>query len=73
MEVEDRIGDISNGTKISISTERKICKDLNDLKQYVKDSKIIDGVMKISLFNEHTHTILNMNIIQSKDGVDICY
>lgn len=73
MEVEERDEDMVNSTKISIVTERKIAKDLNDIKQYLKGSDISGGAIRVSLFNQHTHTILNMDLIQTKDGIDILY
>jgi hypothetical protein len=53
MMIDERDEDINaaNSTKLVVATERKICRDLNDLKKYVKIDKISNGVMKVGLFN----------------------
>jgi hypothetical protein len=59
----------ANSTKLDISTERKICRDLNDLKKYLK----VEKTNKISLFNEHTHTLFYLDLIQAQNGIDLVY
>lgn len=52
--------------------ERKICKELNDLRGYFKLPKR-EGPIRLDLFNEHTHTLIAMDISQSKEGVEVAY
>jgi hypothetical protein len=53
MVVEERSENINEGnaSRLTVATERKICKDIADLKQYLKVDKIANGVIKTSLFN----------------------
>jgi hypothetical protein len=71
MIIDERDDNINaaNSAKLTIATERKICRDLNDLKKYLK----VDKVAKISLFNEHTHTLFYVDFVQTQNGIDLVY
>lgn len=46
MSIEERTDKLNhNENKISIKSERKIAKDLNDMKNYLKNIKIANGMM----------------------------
>jgi hypothetical protein len=49
-------------SKLSIKSERKICKDLSDLGQYFKNIKSANGKLNFTAFNEQTRTLIAMNI-----------
>jgi hypothetical protein len=53
MVIDEREEEINNtnSTQLSVSTERKICRDISDLKKYLKIDKVSNGVMKAVLFN----------------------
>jgi phosphoribulokinase len=73
MEFEPLNEPIRDGTGISIVTERKIMKNLEDFKQYFKGANIEDGSINLSAYHRHTHTECFINLRQTRDGVDLTY
>lgn len=57
---------------LKLTPERKICKEVNDLRGYLRLPKR-EGTIRINFFNEHTHTLLSADISQTKDGLDLAY
>lgn len=48
-------------------------KNIDDFKQYVKNAKVTDGSIRLSAYHRHTHTEVHLNLVQTKDGIDILY
>jgi hypothetical protein len=64
---------LTNPTKLSLVPERKICKDFSDMKQYFKGVKGSADTMNLSLYHKQTHTLLHLNIEQTRDGLALLY
>lgn len=62
-----------NPKRISLSTDRKIAKDLNDLRNYFKNINPEKGSIKMSLFHKQTHTVTFLDISQNKDSIELAY
>lgn len=73
MEFEERSEPIKGPAKIQLSTERKIVKSLEDIRQYVKVGRVEEGCLRLSAYHRHTHTEIHLDIRQTKEGVDISY
>ena len=43
------------------------------MKIYFKNIKVTNGKMQLALYNEHTHTLINLDLIQTHEGLDIYY
>lgn len=71
LEVEDRKDSIhfANSTRSVVVAERKVLKELSDLRQYFKLGKGSD--VKVSLFHEHTHTLFFLDANPTKDGLEL--
>ena len=73
MEAEEREDNgLKNPTRISLIPERKICKDLSEIRQYFKGITG-SGAINLSLYHRQTHTVLHQNIEQTKDGLTLLY
>jgi hypothetical protein len=71
--VEDRLAPLGDSLTLDISTERKICKDLNDLKGYLKGCKVGKGAMRTAVYHRQTHTVLHMDLEEGKEGLALHY
>ena len=64
---------MKNAEGINITTERKILKNLDDFKQYVKVAKVVDGSIRLSAYHRNTHTEVHINLNQTREGVELLY
>lgn len=71
LEVEDRRENINlaNSTRNIIIPERKVLKELSDLRQYFKLGKGSD--VKVTLYHEHTYTLFFLDANPTKDGLEL--
>lgn len=73
VELEDRSSPLADPLALHIPTERKICKDLNDLKAYLKGCKVGKGGMRTAVYHRQTHTVLHMDLEEAKEGLALHY
>ena len=68
MRVEERTEPLKNPKKMLIPPERKIAKDLNDLKGYMQGVQPRGNQLQVAFHNEQTHSMVMADIASSKEG-----
>ena len=73
MRVEERRDFLKDPTTLIVKPERKVAKDLNDLRSYFNGVHLRDGALRVSLNQDHTNSCLYADISGKQEGFEISY